>query len=155
MRQDRVQTLQAMPIFGAVDAETVVWLLDGAAVRDIDPGGYVFREGDMDPSVYVIELGRFTVFRHWQGTDYRLRELGPGDCFGEMALMDCQPRSANVVTRHGGRLIQVTAVQLAELYDRRPEQYTLIVMNLGRELCRRLRDADRRLFLAELQGLRI
>ena len=150
MPMTRVQMLQAMPIFGAVDEATINWLLEGATMRPVNQGECVFREGDMDSSVYVIEAGRFTVYRHWNGKDYRLREHGPGDFFGEMALMDCKPRSATVVAETNGHLIQITATQLGELYEFRPEQYTLIVMNLGREVCRRLRDADKRLFLAEL-----
>ena len=149
MSQTRVQMLQAMPIFGAIDAAAIDWLLEGATMRTVSQGESVFREGDMDSSIYVIEVGRFTVYRHWQGRDYRLRELGPGDCVGEMALMDCKPRSATVVADTDGQLIQITAAQLAGLYEHRPEQYTLILMNLGREVCRRLRDADSRLFVAE------
>jgi hypothetical protein len=36
------------------------------------------------------------------------------------------------------------------LYERDPEQYTMIYMNLGREVCRRLREADKRLFINEI-----
>lgn len=143
--------LQAMPIFGAIDEAAIDWLLEGATMRTVSHGETVFREGDRDSSIYVIEEGRFTVYRHWGGKDYRLRELGPGDCVGEMALMDCKPRSATLVADTDGHLMQITAAQLAGLYEHRPEQYTLILMNLGREVCRRLREADSRLFVAERQ----
>lgn len=146
----RVQTLQSMAIFGAVDEATIARLLRGVTIRTVRSGEFVFREGDLDPSVYVIEAGQFTVHRHWGGRTYQLRELKTGDCFGEMALMDCKPRSASVLAESDGRLIQVTAAQLGELYEREPEQYTLIMLNLGREVCRRLRDADKRLFLNEI-----
>ena len=151
----RVQMLQAMPIFGAVDEATINWLLEGATMRRVDQGECVFREGDMDASVYVIEQGSMTVYRGWDGKDYRLRELGPGDCFGEMALMDCKPRSATVVADTACGLIQITAAQFAGLYEFRSEQYTLIMMNLGREVCRRLRSADKRLFLVELPDYQV
>ena len=152
MQQTRVEMLHAMPIFGAIDDAAILWLLDGAVSSTLAEGECVFREGDLDASVYVIEQGRFVAYRHWSGNDYRLRELGPGDCFGEMALIDCKPRSATVVAETSGRLIQITAAQLSELYATRPEQYTLVVMNLGREVCRRLRDADKRLFFTERVG---
>lgn len=150
MRKSRVKMLQAMPIFGAIDEGTIQWLLDGARISTVRGDEYVFRESDLDASVYIIEEGQFVVFRHWSGRDYLLRELGPGDCFGEMALIDCKPRSATVIAKTPGRLIQITAAQLGELYSIGPDQYTLIMMNLGREVCRRLRDADKRLFLADV-----
>ena len=150
MPQTQMQLLQAMPIFGGIDEATITWLLEGATMHDISRGGCVFREGDVDSSVYVIEEGEFTVYRHWNHKDYRARQLGPGDCFGEMALLDCKPRSATVRADTDGRLIQITAARLGDLYGPRPEQYTLILMNLGREVCRRLRDADERLFRADL-----
>jgi CRP-like cAMP-binding protein len=64
-----------------------------------------------------------------------------------MALMDFKPRSATVSTDTNCTLIQISAAQLGELYGKEPEQYTLIMMNLGREVCRRLKEADKRLFL--------
>lgn len=149
MTIDRVTTLQAMPIFGAVNAAAITWLLDGADFPSVCRDEVVFREGERDASVYVVEAGRFVVWRQWQGEGHRLRELGVGDCFGEMALIDCQPRSATVVAREDGRLIRITSARLMGLYGRDPEQYTLIMLNLGRELCRRLRDADTRLFVAD------
>ena len=102
MPQTRVQILQAMPIFGAIDESAINWLLEGAVLRAVSRGECIFREGDMDSSIYVIEDGNFTVYRHWGGRDYRLRELGTGDCFGEMALMDCTPRSATHAWGRGG-----------------------------------------------------
>lgn len=152
MPQTRMQLLQAMPIFGGVDEATITWLLEGAAMHDVKCGECVFHEGDVDSSVYVIEAGNFSVYRHWDNKDYRARVLGPGDCFGEMALIDCKPRSATVRADTDGRLIQMTAAQLGDLYGPRPEQYTLILINLGREVCRRLRDADNRLFQANLSA---
>lgn len=48
----------------------------------------VFREGERD-AVYVVEAGCFDVRRYWRGEDFWLRELGVGEWFGEMALIDC------------------------------------------------------------------
>ena len=152
MPQTQIQMLQATPIFGAIDEATINWLLQGATMHAVSQGEHVFREGDIGSSVYVIQEGKFTIYRHWNGKEYRLREPRAGDFFGEMALMDCSTRSATVVADTDGRLIQITAAQLGELYALRPEQYTLIIMNLGREVCRRLRDADKRLFFAELNA---
>jgi CRP/FNR family transcriptional regulator, cyclic AMP receptor protein len=154
MLHTRVQILQEMPIFGGVKESTIKALLDGARINELTRGDTVFQEGELDTSIYVIEIGRVSVFRHWEGENYKLRELGEGDCFGEMALMDFKPRSATVIADTDCSLIQISAGQLGALYGNDPEQYTLILMNLGREVCRRLREADKRLFLMEVNESR-
>lgn len=155
MLHTRIQMLQEMPIFGAIEESTVKELLQEAVIRELTRGETVFQEGELDTSIYVIEQGRVSVYRRWEGEDYKLRELAQGDCFGEMALMDFKPRSATVIADTDCSLIQISAAQLGQLYTRQPEQYTLILMNLGREVCRRLREADRRLFVHRIANGRI
>lgn len=150
MVHNRVEILQEMPIFGGAKESTIRFLLDGASIRELTRGETVFQEGELDTSVYIIEHGRISVIRHWEGEKYKLRELAKGDCFGEMALMDFKPRSATVYADTDCSLIQISAAQLGELYTIDPQQYTLIMMNLGREVCRRLREADKRLFLHDI-----
>ncbi len=142
--------LQEMPIFGGVNEATLELILNKAKIVEVAKNDYYFREGDLDNSIYILERGQVAVYRYWNGKRYRLRKLDKGDCFGEMALMDCRPRSAEVMATDDSSAIQVSAAQLAELYKSDSEQYTLIYMNLGREVCRRLRDADSRLFIHEI-----
>ena len=151
MIHTRIQILQQMPVFNGTKDSTLEFLLKGAMIREISRGEAVFREGELDTSAYVIEHGRVTVYRHWDGENYKLRELGKGDCFGEMALMDFKPRSATVYADTDCTLIQISVAQLGELYANDLEQYTIIMTNLGRELCHRLRDADKRLFMYKLK----
>ena len=151
MTHSRVQMLQSMPIFGGLEDATIEYLLKSARIRSVDRGSVIFQEGELDTSIYVIEQGRVGVHRLWKDRQYKLRELSTGDCFGEMALMDFKPRSATVIAEADSSLIQISAAQLGELYAINPQQYTLIYMNLGREVCRRLKEADKRLFLSEME----
>lgn len=147
MHQSRVTMLQSMPIFGGVNAATLDFLLENASIIEAEKEHYFFQEGDLDNSIYILERGRVAIYRTWQNRLYMLRELTVGDCFGEMALMDCKPRSAAVKALDNCCAIQVRAAQLAELYSQDHQQYLLIYMNLGREVCRRLSEADHRLFI--------
>lgn len=152
MQLSRVQMLQEMPIFGGVVASTLENLLTGAEVVELDEGGTLFKEGDLDNSVYVLEKGRVGIYRFWQGREYKLRELAAGDCLGEMALIDCKPRSATVRALEPCSAIRITVAQMGQLYASNPEHHALIYMNLAREVCRRLRVADHRLFVSEIEG---
>ncbi len=92
----RVELLQQMPIFGAVGAGTLEFLLEPAPLVERATGEFFFQEGDPAHAMFVLESGRVTVSKSWQTHDLLLRRLGQGDCFGEMALLDLFPRSASV-----------------------------------------------------------
>lgn len=152
MQDGRLHFLQESPIFGGVGESTLEHLLKHAEFTRIGEGETLFKEGDLDNSIYVLEQGRVAVYRNWHGRTYKLRELAEGDCLGEMALIDCKPRSATVVAMQTTLAIRIAVAQMGELYTLNPEHYTLIYMNLAREVCRRLRMADHRLFLNEVEA---
>jgi CRP-like cAMP-binding protein len=96
--------------------------------------------------MFVLELGKAAVLKSWRGKDYLLHTLKEGDCFGEMAVMDHGPRSASVRAIEDSNAIRISAANLYEVYAQDLKQFALIQMNMGREVCRRLREADDRLF---------
>ncbi|MEN8167186.1 MAG: cyclic nucleotide-binding domain-containing protein [Pseudomonadota bacterium] len=149
MRQ--LQLLQEMPIFGGVLEQTLEFILNHAGVIEVDKGHYFFQEDDLANSMYVLETGEVEVVRAWQGKEYSLNHLNPGDCFGEMALMGFRPRSASVRALQDSQAIEITTGLFLELYDAYPQQFTLIQMNMGREVCRRLYEADTRLFIEDIK----
>ncbi len=77
--------------------------------------------------------------------------LNEGDCFGEMAVIDHFPRSASVRAAKDCVAIEISAANLYRVYAQDLKQFALIQMNMGREVCRRLRSADNMLFGAKLE----
>ena len=150
MDQARISALQRMPIFGGIRDDVLQFLIGQARSVTIAAGEYFFRENDAAQSLFVLESGRVAILKQWNGQMRRLAELGPGDCFGEMALMDLMPRSASVRATEPCRAIVVSPASLYRLYEKDLEQFTMIQMNMGREVTRRLREADERLFRARM-----
>ena len=146
MRPARFDLLQRMPVFGAIREDALRLLLEHAREREAKAGAHFFRENDPADSMFVIETGRVAVVKGWQEEAYVLRRLGPGDCFGEMALMDLAPRSATVLAEEDCRAIEIGSADLLHLFEHDPEQFALVQMNIGREVCRRLRAVDELLF---------
>ena len=151
MRQSRLQLLQEMPIFGGVGEQALEFILNNANIIKVNKGQYFFQEDDLANSMYVLEKGEVEVVRAWQEKKYTLNSLNPGDCFGEMALMGFRPRSASVRALQDSQAIEITTGLFSELYDAYPQQFTLIQMNMGREVCRRLCEADTRLFIDDIE----
>jgi len=142
----RVRRLQETPLFGAVSDDTVAFVLAKAHWIAGDAGRWFFREGERGASIYWLEQGRVAICMRRGDVDVELRRLGPGDCFGEVALFDFAPRSASVLALEPCRALEITSGLLREVSRRDLEQFTLIQMNLGRELARRVRTAEHRLF---------
>ena len=150
MELARVDLLQRMPVFGGLREPALRQLLERATAVHRAGGEAFFLEGDAAEAMYVLESGRVAVTKRWQGSEFVLHELAAGDCFGEMALMDLQPRSASVRALQACDAIAFGTHDMLHLYETDVEQFALMQMNLGRELCRRLRATDERLFRAAM-----
>jgi len=81
--------------------------------------------------------------------DRELARLTKGDSFGEMELIDIQPCAASVIALTDTEVITFTNYDLYKLSKEHPKTHTMIVMNLAREMSRRLRKMDER-FVMEL-----
>jgi CRP/FNR family cyclic AMP-dependent transcriptional regulator len=150
LQASRIALLQGMPVFGALRDDALRVLLEHTREVTVAAGEYFFRENDAAASMFVLERGRASVVKSWQGRELVLNTLGTGDCFGEMALMDLAPRSAAVRADEACDAIELGSADLLQLFERDPEQFALIQMNIGREVCRRLRATDELLFRATM-----
>lgn len=146
MPQESIDLLQAMPLFGGVSEASLRLLLGSSRKLVLPSGEFFFRENEPGTSMFVLREGRVGIVKSWGNRTYLLRYLEAGDCFGEMALLDLYPRSASILTVAKCTAIEIPAASLHQLYQQDLEQFALIFMNIGRELSRRLREADRRLF---------
>ena len=146
MTENRIDLLKKMPVFGGAKDETLAFILEQTRDFMVGAGECFFREGDRAESIYVLEGGRVEVVRSHDGQDVRLNELGPGDCFGEMSLIECRNRSATVRALEDCTAIELPLETLHALYEHDLDQFALIQMNIAREISRRLRAADRRIF---------
>jgi CRP/FNR family transcriptional regulator, cyclic AMP receptor protein len=68
-----------------------------------------------------------------------------------MAVMDLRPRSASVRAVEDCAAIRISAANLYQVYSHDLKQFALIQMNMGREVCRRLRELDDRLFSVTME----
>lgn len=135
--------LRGIGLFGALSEDVLAHLASSLTVVVPTMGEVVFREGDDAQDMYVVVNGEMEILkRSKRGVDSRVALLGPGDWFGEMSIVDVQPRSATVRTLAPSRLLRITSADLDSLYRYDLKSYSLIVLNMARELSRRLRVAD-------------
>jgi CRP-like cAMP-binding protein len=136
--------LREIGLFGGLDEETLEILARELPAEQVSVGTRVVSEGDAAREMFVVVSGELEVLkRSPAGSEVRVAMLGPGDWFGEMAIVDVQPRSATVRSLAPSTLLRVSAEHVDRLLYRRDlKAYSLLIMNIARELSRRLRVAD-------------
>jgi CRP-like cAMP-binding protein len=101
-------------------------------------GATVFRQGDPGGSMYVIRAGKVRVLKESQGRQRVVTTLGPGDFFGEMAVVTGRPRCATAEVIEEAELLKVPADKLQEMISGTGE----IAVRLIRHLAERLENAN-------------
>ena len=145
--------LLATPFFGGLSDASLELLVSMLVERRYDADATVVAEGEPGHSMFIVHSGKLVVSKLGEsGRAIRMAVLGPGDFFGEMTLIEMQNRSATVVAESQTVLYELTARQLYACYKVDIGAYVMVMQNINRELCRRLRRADNR--IAELQMLR-
>jgi CRP/FNR family transcriptional regulator, cyclic AMP receptor protein len=138
-------------IFGGLPERALSRIFDVARVVRLPAGATVFEEGQPARSMFVVREGELEIYkRRSDGSEFRLALLHRGDCVGEMSLVEIQPRSASARALCPAALYVLEHVEIARLYQSDLEVYTLLVLNVAREISRRLRLADQRLLATGL-----
>jgi CRP-like cAMP-binding protein len=117
-------------------------------------GTAIVREGEIGRSMHLLRTGEVEVLQKGSsGRQISVVRLGPGECFGEMALVELQPRSATVVARKRTMTYSLTNADLYKLFQEDHFAYVIVLQNICRLLSRRLRKADCRIcdFLEQVE----
>ena len=129
---EKMMLIRQVPIFADLDAEDLEELAAIVEERRVDTGKDLFREGDAGDAVYLIVKGSVRVFTGGDAErpERTLSELGPGQCIGEMAVLDASPRSATVRALERTRTLRVPGEGFKRVMSERPEMSAAIVAEL-------------------------
>ena len=138
--------LVATPFFGGLSDASLDLLISMLVERRFGLGASIVAEGEPGRSMYIVHSGELVVSKIAEsGRVIRMTRLGPGDFFGEMTLIEPETRSATVVAETSTVLYELTAQNLYAYYKSDIHAYVMVMQNINRELCRRLRRADNRI----------
>ena len=135
--------LTRIPIFAGLPDRVIDLIAGKLRVLQVVPGAQLLREGEHARSMFIVRDGELQIHKHGKGgTEYKLALLKAGDCVGEMSLIDIQPRSATARAVGAATLYVLDLSEIGKLYTSDLEAYALLVLNIPREISRRLRLAD-------------
>ncbi len=130
-------TLRQVPLFESLDNEAAEELCELMETRDCEAHKILFRAGDVGDAMYVIEQGKVRIsVLTADGRELTLTELGQGEFFGEMALLDGQPRSANATTVAQSRLAVLSREHLHSFLASNPKFALEMLTAMGNRLRR-------------------
>ncbi len=131
--------LRSVPLFSSLDAKATAELGKYLTIHDYPKSATIFRTRDPGDAMYLVDVGKVAIsITDADGHIVTLAELGPGDFFGEMAMLDGQGRSANAVATEDARLAKLTRDDFLTFMRSDPQ----ITLELLTSLTARLRRTD-------------
>jgi CRP/FNR family transcriptional regulator, cyclic AMP receptor protein len=132
--------LAEVPLFQALDPSERAALAAGTRLCDFPSGGRIFRRGDPGAALHVIASGAVEIsVDTTTGTRVLLSQLGPGDFFGELSLLDGRERTADALAVAATRTVEIDREALEGLFRKHPGAALDVLTVIGK----RLREADR------------
>ena len=141
-----VEFLQDNALFGGFTEEDLAVMIPLMEEETFEEGEIIIREDETGDRLHFIERGKVEVLKATKDGQRFLTELGPGDEFGEMELIDIRPRSATVKALEPVVTLSLTNGNLLRLYHSNVEIFARLVLNLAREVSRRFRKAEKAWF---------
>jgi len=140
----RAEYLQSHALFGGVGTDELEAIIPLLHEEKYAIGDYVVREGENGSCMYFIRTGAAEVLKSSPTgeEELRLAVLNEGDTFGEMELIDVQNRSASIRAIENLVVLVLSSDDLYDIFQENPSAFVIILMNIAREISRRLRKMD-------------
>lgn len=125
-----------VPIFSGLSDEELATIEQHAISRSYPKNSIILNEGDQTDSLYIVLTGKVKVYLSDEsGKEVILNIQGPGQYFGELALVDDAERSASVITMEKSTFLVITKAEFKDVLAKHPD----IAFNLIRDLTRTVR----------------
>jgi CRP/FNR family transcriptional regulator, cyclic AMP receptor protein len=139
----RQEFLETIPIFAGLNADAVSEIAYAAEEVEFRAREIIVREDEPGDRMFIIHSGRVQVVKHLgQPRETILATFGPRDFLGEMSIIECVARAASLRTIEDSFLFALKGTDLYHLFRRQPDQYAIVILNIARDLSRRLRAID-------------
>jgi CRP-like cAMP-binding protein len=127
--------LQRYSLFGGLLKEQIEKILPLMENENYQPGESVIVEGTRNDRIRFIIEGKVAVVKE----GFILFEFGEGDVFGEMEILDVMPSAATINAMVPTKAMSISNKALHEIYKQDVNIFAMLIMNLARDLSRRLR----------------
>jgi CRP/FNR family transcriptional regulator, cyclic AMP receptor protein len=140
---DRQIVLREIPVFAGLSEAALAVLAEAVEEVEYQEGDILVREGEPGNRMFIILSGSVEIVKYLgEPRETLLEVLRAKNFMGEMSIVDSVARSASVRAVEKSRLFSLKGIDLYRLFKRFPEQYAIVILNIARDLARRLRAID-------------
>lgn len=146
------QAIKNVPLFSELTDQELNLLAASGSRQKFRDKNVIFQEGDSGEVLFIILSGKVKVLLTGKnGQEFILSHLGPGNFFGEMAILESAPRSASVITAEPSEFFLLGRKELKELLTNHPDIAMKILKNLSQRL-RKVSEQVRSLVMFDMYG---
>lgn len=139
-----LSSLHSHSLFGGITEDQISSIRHFFVMEEFGEGVFIEREGEPGDRIYFIIEGEVEILKKIEKTDNlkRIFQFSEGDVFGEMELIDVQPCAASVRTLKPTKTLTLSNKGFYQICKYDLKIFSLMILNLARDISRRLRKAD-------------
>jgi hypothetical protein len=137
-------SLRRIKILADMDERQLTSFLQYIEVLRLPPGATVFKKGDHGDAMFLVLEGELRARVMVGGQESTLTTMTLGECFGEMALIDAGPRSADVIANQECVLLKISAAALKRVFQEAPALAAPFLLGLSKTISTRVRTLTKR-----------
>jgi CRP/FNR family cyclic AMP-dependent transcriptional regulator len=134
--------LNDISIFAGLDESQLQILFQELEEVSYGQGDVIFEQGSEPSHIYIIRTGQLKLVAGDANTSLELIEFEPGDCFGETSVIGIVPHAASSVAVGNTELLVLSRKALLNYYKTDLTLFSILILNIAREACRRLSQTD-------------
>jgi CRP-like cAMP-binding protein len=128
------QLLLRLNLFRGLDEAELSLILEQAELVEFGEGSYPIMEGEQGQDLFVILSGHARISKRSFGIQKTIQDLGPGECFGEMSLIECRSRSASVKALTPCKLLKINGDDVVKVSSVSAKLFRNIAILLSQRL---------------------
>lgn len=146
-RAEKTDALEGLPLFNGLDREELGAIAGICEEGILEAGEIIFKDCSPGNEMYVVLKGKVSIRVETITPNYKvgLTTAFPGEVFGEFSLLDSEPRSATATAVEPTEVLIVDGIKMLELFEQNSHIGYVVMTNLAKTLCSKIRKTNKRL----------
>ena len=142
LSDELIELLRSVTIFAGMDDSCLRRFFNRCELLNVHAGEEIIKENTQASEIFIVIKGKLKIVLDSDGDQFEIAEMGPGNCVGEASVIGVQTHSATAMVTEDSQLLVLSRKDLMRVFDEDKELFSLLILNIARELARRLRRTD-------------